>query len=144
MIKLEHINKTFDTASGNVHAVQDVSLEIQDGEIFGVIGFSGAGKSTLIRCINLLERPTSGSIQIDGIELTTLDEKQLREMRTKIGMIFQHFNLMRSRTVYENIEFPLKKGNRSKGPCSCSSFLCHRISTPAEQDYSVLYAIRTP
>ena len=114
MIKLEHISKTFDTASGNVHAVQDVSLEIRDGEIFGIIGFSGAGKSTLIRCINLLERPTSGSIQIDGIELTTLAEKQLREVRTKIGMIFQHFNLMRSRTVYENIDFPLKKSNLSK------------------------------
>ena len=111
MIKLEHISKTFDTASGNVHAVQDVSLEIRDGEIFGIIGSSGARKSTLIRCINLLERPTSGSIQIDGIELTTLAEKQLREVRTKIGMIFQHFNLMRSRTVYENIDFPLKKSN---------------------------------
>ena len=114
MIKLEHICKTFDTTAGNVHAVQDVSLEIQDGEIFGIIGFSGAGKSTLVRCINLLERPTSGSVQIDGVELTTLGEKQLREVRTKIGMIFQHFNLMRSRTVYENIDFPLKKSKLSK------------------------------
>ena len=114
MIKLEHIRKTFDTTSGNVHAVQDVSLEIHDGEIFGIIGFSGAGKSTLVRCINLLERPDSGSVQIDGVELTTLGEKQLREVRTKIGMIFQHFNLMRSRTVYENIDFPLKKSGLSK------------------------------
>lgn len=114
MIKLEHISKTFDTTVGNVHAVRDVSLEIHDGEIFGIIGFSGAGKSTLVRCINLLERPTSGSVQIDGIELTTLAEKQLREVRTKIGMIFQHFNLMRSRTVYENINFPLKKSKLSK------------------------------
>ena len=114
MIKLEHISKTFDTTAGNVHAVQDVSLEIRDGEIFGIIGFSGAGKSTLVRCINLLERPTSGSVQIDGVELTTLGEKQLREVRTKIGMIFQHFNLMRSRTVYENIDFPLKKSKLSK------------------------------
>lgn len=114
MIKLEHISKTFDTTAGNVHAVRDVSLEIRDGEIFGIIGFSGAGKSTLVRCINLLERPTSGSVQIDGVELTTLAEKQLRETRTKIGMIFQHFNLMRSRTVYENIDFPLKKSNLSK------------------------------
>ncbi len=114
MIKLEHICKTFDTTAGNVHAVQDVSLEIQDGEIFGIIGFSGAGKSTLVRCINLLERPTSGSVRIDGTELTTLPEKQLREVRTKIGMIFQHFNLMRSRTVYENINFPLKKSTLSK------------------------------
>ena len=114
MIKLEHICKTFDTAAGNVHAVRDVSLEIHDGEIFGIIGFSGAGKSTLVRCINLLERPDSGNVQIDGLELTTLTEKQLREVRTKIGMIFQHFNLMRSRTVYENIDFPLKKSGLSK------------------------------
>jgi len=115
MIKLEHIYKTFDTTAGHVRAVQDVSLEIQDGEIFGIIGFSGAGKSTLVRCINLLERPTSGSVRIDGVELTTLGEKQLRDVRTKIGMIFQHFNLMRSRTVYENIDFPLKKSKLSKG-----------------------------
>ena len=114
MIKLERIRKTFDTTAGNVHAVQDVSLEIHDGEIFGIIGFSGAGKSTLVRCINLLERPDSGSVQIDGVELTTLGEKQLREVRTKIGMIFQHFNLMRSRTVYENIDFPLKKSKLTK------------------------------
>lgn len=114
MIKLEHIRKTFDTTAGNVHAVQDVSLEIHDGEIFGIIGFSGAGKSTLVRCINLLERPDSGNVQIDGVELTTLEEKHLREVRTRIGMIFQHFNLMRSRTVYENIDFPLKKSGLSK------------------------------
>ena len=114
MIKLEHICKTFDTTAGNVHAVRDVSLEIHEGEIFGIIGFSGAGKSTLVRCINLLERPDSGSVRIDSVELTTLAEKQLREVRTKIGMIFQHFNLMRSRTVYENIDFPLKKSGLSK------------------------------
>ena len=114
MINLEHICKTFDTTAGNVHAVRDVSLEIHDGEIFGIIGFSGAGKSTLVRCINLLERPDSGSVRIDGLELTTLPEKQLREVRIKIGMIFQHFNLMRSRTVYENIDFPLKKSGLSK------------------------------
>ncbi len=114
MIRLEHISKNFDTAAGNVHAVRDVSLEIYDGEIFGIIGFSGAGKSTLVRCINLLEHPTSGKVWIDGVELTSLTEKDLRGVRTKIGMIFQHFNLMRSRTVYENIDFPLKKSNLSK------------------------------
>lgn len=114
MIKLEHVCKSFDTAAGNVHAVRDVSLEIRDGEIFGIIGFSGAGKSTLVRCINLLERPTSGRVVIDEVELTALDEKKLREVRKKIGMIFQHFNLMRSRTVYQNIEFPLKKAGFSK------------------------------
>ncbi|MGN0159196.1 MAG: methionine ABC transporter ATP-binding protein [Brotaphodocola sp.] len=114
MIKLEQVCKSFDTASGNVHAVKDVSLEIQDGEIFGIIGFSGAGKSTLVRCINLLERPTSGKVLVDEVELTALDEKQLRDVRKKIGMIFQHFNLMRSRTVYQNIEFPLKKTKLSR------------------------------
>ena len=114
MIKLEIVYKTFDAAAGEVHAVKDVSLEIQDGEIFGIIGFSGAGKSTLVRCINLLERPTSGKVLVDDVELTALDEKKLREVRKKIGMIFQHFNLMRSRTVYRNIDFPLKKSSLSK------------------------------
>ncbi len=114
MIKLDHVDKIFDTAAGRVEAVKDVSLEIQDGEIFGIIGFSGAGKSTLVRCINLLERPTSGKVLVDDVELTALDERELREVRKKIGMIFQHFNLMRSRTVYQNIDFPLKKSNLSK------------------------------
>ena len=114
MIRLEHISKVFDTASGNVHAVKDVDLNIQDGEIFGIIGFSGAGKSTLVRCINLLERPTSGKVFIDDDELTSVGDKQLREIRKKVGMIFQHFNLMRSRTVYQNIAFPLKGSGLSK------------------------------
>jgi len=114
MIKLEQVSKTFDTASGNVHAVKNVSLEIQDKEIFGIIGFSGAGKSTLVRCINLLERPTAGRVLIDDVDITALDEKRLREVRKKIGMIFQHFNLMRSRTVYQNIDFPLKKTKLTK------------------------------
>jgi len=114
MIKLKQVSKTFDTKSGNVHAVKDVNLEIQDGEIFGIIGFSGAGKSTLVRCINLLERPTQGRVLIDEVDLMDLDEKKLREVRKKIGMIFQHFNLMRSRTVHQNIEFPLKKTKLTK------------------------------
>ena len=114
MIKLKQVSKTFDTKSGYVHAVKDVNLEIQDGEIFGIIGFSGAGKSTLVRCINLLERPTQGRVLIDEVDLMDLDEKKLREVRKKIGMIFQHFNLMRSRTVYQNIEFPLKKTKLTK------------------------------
>lgn len=114
MIKLEQIDKSFDTAAGRVDAVKAVSLEIDHGEIFGIIGFSGAGKSTLVRCINLLERPTAGKVWVDGVELTALEEKKLREVRKKIGMIFQHFNLMRSRTVYQNIAFPLKKAGLSK------------------------------
>ena len=114
MIQLEKVSKFFHTGSGEVHAVKEVSLHIEQGEVFGIIGFSGAGKSTLVRCINLLERPTKGTVIVDGTELTRLDEKQLREVRRKIGMIFQHFNLLRSRTVYDNIAFPLKKSSLSK------------------------------
>ena len=91
-----------------------MNLQIEEGEIFGIIGFSGAGKSTLVRCINLLERPTQGRVFVDGEELTAMDLKRLRQVRRKIGMIFQHFNLLRSRTVYQNIAFPLKKSSLSK------------------------------
>lgn len=114
MIELKNIQKVFDTASGNVHAVNDVTLNIDKGDIYGVIGFSGAGKSTLIRCINLLERPTSGKVIVDGKDLLQLNTKALRESRKKIGMIFQHFNLMRSRTVHDNVVFPLKGSGLSK------------------------------
>ena len=114
MIRLEHVSKTFDSKAGNVHAVQDVTLTIQDKEIYGIIGFSGAGKSTLVRCINLLERPSRGAVVIDEQDITKMKDKELRAMRKKIGMIFQHFNLMRSRTVYQNIAFPLKGSGLSK------------------------------
>lgn len=115
MIRLQNIVKTFSDADGNnFDAVKNVSLDIKDGEIFGIIGFSGAGKSTLVRCINLLGRPDSGTVQIDGKELTKLGPKQLREERKKIGMIFQHFNLMPSRTVFDNVAFPLKGSGLSK------------------------------
>ncbi|MFV0313509.1 MAG: methionine ABC transporter ATP-binding protein [Anaerotignum sp.] len=114
MIQLEKVSKTFHAGGRQVDAVVDVSLNIELGEIFGIIGFSGAGKSTLVRCINLLERPTAGKVIVDGVELTGLPEVRLREERRKIGMIFQHFNLLRSRTVYDNIAFPLKKSNLSK------------------------------
>lgn len=114
MITLEHVSKTFTTKSGYVHAVRDVSLQIDEGEIYGIIGFSGAGKSTLVRCINLLERPEAGNVIVDGRELLKLDASQLRESRKKIGMIFQHFNLMRLRTVAQNVAFPLKKSGLSK------------------------------
>ena len=97
-----------------VHAVKDVSLTIEDGDIFGIIGFSGAGKSTLVRCINMLGRPTSGQVIIDGKDMTSLSPKELREARKKIGMIFQHFNLMPSRTVEDNVAFPLKGSGLSK------------------------------
>ena len=114
MIELEHITKTFHTGPAQVHAVQDVSLSIRDGEIFGIIGFSGAGKSTLVRCVNLLERPTAGRVTVDGRELTALDDGALRRARKKIGMIFQHFNLMPSRTVFGNVAYPLRGGGLSK------------------------------
>lgn len=107
-ISLDHVSKTFVTPKGEVDAVRDVSLHVKKGEIFGIIGFSGAGKSTLVRCINLLERPTSGRVVIGGKDLTALGPKELREVRKRIGMIFQHFNLMASRTVFENVLLPLK------------------------------------
>ena len=108
MIKLEHISKTFGGPDSGVHAVRDVSLEIEDGEIFGIIGFSGAGKSTLVRCINLLERPTSGTVTVDGQELTSLSERELRQARKKISMIFQSFNLLMQRTCLKNVCFPME------------------------------------
>ena len=114
MIELKHIVKEFNDSGRDVHAVNDVSLTIDDGDIFGIIGFSGAGKSTLVRCINLLGRPTSGEVIIDGGDITALSQKELREARKKIGMIFQHFNLMPSRTVAGNVAFPLKNSGLSK------------------------------
>ena len=114
MIELRHISKDFGTGEHAVHAVQDVSLTVETGEIFGIIGFSGAGKSTLVRCINLLERPTSGEVLLDGQELTALPPKQLRQARKKIGMIFQHFNLMPSRTVAGNVAYPLRGSGLSR------------------------------
>ena len=114
MIELRHISKDFGTGEHAVHAVQDVSLTVETGEIFGIIGFSGAGKSTLVRCINLLERPTSGEVLLDGQELTALPPKQLRQTRKKIGMNFQHFNLMPSRTVAGNVAYPLRGSGLSR------------------------------
>ena len=114
MIRLEHVTKTFRTRDGDVHAVKDVSLDIQEGQIFGIIGFSGAGKSTLVRCMNLLERPEEGKVIFDGENLLELDAAGLRQARQKMSMIFQHFNLMRSRTVYENIALPLRMEKRPK------------------------------
>lgn len=108
MIELRHITKTFHTEKGNITACQDVNLTIQSGEIFGVIGYSGAGKSTLVRIINQLEKQTSGEVIIDGLDISKLPASELRQKRTKIGMIFQHFNLLWSRTVLKNIELPLE------------------------------------
>ena len=114
MIELTHVSKDFGKGQQQVHAVRDVSLSINKGEIFGIIGFSGAGKSTLVRCINLLERPTAGTVTVDGKEVTALTAQELRQTRKKIGMIFQHFNLMPSRTVAGNVAYPLRGSGLSK------------------------------
>ena len=107
MIELTHVSKDFGKRQQEVHAVRDVSLSIDKGEIFGIIGFSGAGKSTLVRCINLLERPTAGTVMVDNKDLTALSARELRQARKKIGMIFQHFNLMPSRTVAGNVAYSM-------------------------------------
>ena len=114
MIVLKDISKTFTIKDKQVTAVQDVNLTIQDKEIYGIIGFSGAGKSTLVRCINLLERPTAGSVIVNGVDMLTLSPKALREQRKKIGMIFQQFNLMPSRTVAQNIALPIENSGLSQ------------------------------
>ncbi len=114
VIELKGINKTFFSKSGKVEAVKNVNLSIEKGEIFGVIGYSGAGKSTLIRMLNLLERPTDGTVTVAGNNLSSLNEKKLRSARQEIGMIFQHFNILWSRTVRDNIAFPLEISGVSK------------------------------
>lgn len=108
MIEIKNLTKIFTAAEQQILALDDVSLTVEKGEIFGIIGLSGAGKSTLVRCVNMLERPTHGSISVEGQEITALDQKELRAARQKIGMIFQHFNLLSSRNVFDNIMFPLE------------------------------------
>lgn len=114
MIKLTNINKVFETNDNPLYALRNVNLSVSKGEIFGVIGSSGAGKSTLIRCVNLLETPTSGAVELDGTDLTTLSKSQLSSARHQIGMIFQHFNLLSSRTVFDNVALPLELSGTSK------------------------------
>lgn len=108
MIEIKNLSKQFKTADGAVDALKNVSLSIPDGDIFGIIGMSGAGKSTLVRCINMLERPTEGTVVIDGVDLCALSEKQLRSVRRDVTMIFQGFNLLMQRTCLKNICFPLE------------------------------------
>jgi D-methionine transport system ATP-binding protein len=108
LIDLENIRKTYESAGRAVNALVDVNLNIREGEVFGIIGRSGAGKSTLIRMLNLLERPTEGSVRVDGRDITAFSDAQLREYRRSVGMVFQHFNLLRSRTVMDNVCFPLR------------------------------------
>ena len=114
MITLQNISKTFETAAGKASALDDVSLTIETGEVFGIIGESGAGKSTLVRCINLLEKPTSGTVAIDGRDVTSLRGRDLRELRADIGMIFQRFSLFEQRTVLDNVIFPATLASTGK------------------------------
>lgn len=114
MIKLEDLTKVYKSAQEDVLALDHVSLHIPQGQIFGIIGLSGAGKSTLIRCINLLERPSTGKVLVDSQDITSLSSSQLRAARRQIGMIFQHFNLISTRTVAENVAFPLEIAGVSK------------------------------
>lgn len=115
MIQIEHLSKIYSGSSKDEHhALSDVSLTIDDGEIFGIIGASGAGKSTLVRCINLLERPSEGRIIIDGVDVTAYSGKELLELRSRIGMIFQNFSLFQQRTVLRNVTFPLEIRNDSR------------------------------
>ena len=114
MIKLENIDVTFKQGVKVVNAVKNVSLHVEPGDIYGIIGYSGAGKSTLVRTINLLQRPTKGNVVVNGVDLLQLKPKGLRAARKKIGMIFQHFNLMNTLSVFDNVAFPLKKSGKTK------------------------------
>ncbi|MFT2097889.1 methionine ABC transporter ATP-binding protein MetN [Marinomonas sp. 2405UD66-6] len=114
MIQIKNVNKVFYQGGRAIKALDDINLTISEGTIYGVIGSSGAGKSTLIRCVNLLERPTEGSVWVDGVELNTLSSNELTLTRRKIGMIFQHFNLLSSRNVFDNVGFPLELAGISK------------------------------
>ena len=121
MIELKNLCKTYSSAAGNVEALRDINLTIQDGEIFGIIGLSGAGKSTLVRCINLLERPTSGSVIIDGQDITLLPRPELLKMRRTISMIFQGFNLLEQRSVLRNVTFPLEISGVGRKPAQAKA-----------------------
>ena len=113
-IEVKQLYKTFHTKKQNIEVLRGIDLSVGKGDIYGIVGFSGAGKSTLVRCINRLEEPDSGSVRIGDKEITSLGKAELNRQRRKIGMIFQHFNLLRSRTVYQNIAFPLRKSSLSK------------------------------
>ena len=110
MISIRNICKVFDGKAGSTHALRDVSIEVADGDVYGIIGISGAGKSTLVRCVNMLERPTSGSILVDGTDVCTLSGAALREYRHRTAMIFQGFGLLAQKTALENVCFPLRSG----------------------------------
>ena len=108
MIELRNLSKLFTTTDGPVDALRHINLTINDGDIYGIIGMSGAGKSTLVRCINMLERPSEGTVLMDGVDLGTLDKKEIQKVRRRITMIFQSFNLLMQRTCLENVMLPLR------------------------------------
>ncbi len=114
MIEIQNLSKTFKTADGTVDALKDISLTVNDGDIYGIIGMSGAGKSTLVRCINMLESPTAGKVIIDGVDIGSLSAAKLREVRRNVTMIFQSFNLLMQRTCLDNVCFPLELAGVSK------------------------------
>jgi D-methionine transport system ATP-binding protein len=126
MIEIKNLNKTYVSSSGEEHvALTDINLNIEDGSIFGIIGQSGAGKSTLVRCLNLLERPTSGQVIINGRNITDLSGKELRDFRSSVGMIFQNFSLLQQRTVLRNVTFPLelRKANKKEAEARARELL---------------------
>lgn len=114
MIELKDISVTFKQGNREIHAVKNVNLSVDKGDVYGIVGYSGAGKSTLVRVINLLQRPTEGAVEINKVDYTGLKPKQLRAKRKSIGMIFQHFNLMKNRSIFQNVEFPLKYSGKTK------------------------------
>ena len=131
MIEIKHLSKTFQMKDGAVNALKDISLTIPDGSIYGIIGMSGAGKSTLVRCINLLERPTEGSVVIDGVEMEKLTPVQLRQRRREITMIFQQFNLLMQRTCLKNICFPMELAGVPKEKATARARSCSAMRPPA-------------
>ncbi|MBQ6655270.1 MAG: ATP-binding cassette domain-containing protein [Erysipelotrichaceae bacterium] len=117
MIRLVDLSKTFTSAQGTVEALKNINITIEDGDVFGIIGMSGAGKSTLIRCINMLERPTEGTVFIDDTDLSLLSKRELRRVRSQIAMVFQNFNLLMQKTALQNVCFPLEIAGAAKKDC---------------------------
>ena len=135
MIEIQKLSKTFHTAGGEVEALRDVDLRIEDGDIFGIIGLSDAGKSTLVRCMNLLEQPTEGKVLVDGRELTALSPRELRKARQSIGMIFQGFHLLMQRTALENVCFPLElAGVKKQEARRRAKELLELVELPGKED----------
>lgn len=135
MIEISNLSKSFLTPSGEFYALKDVNLKIADGDIFGIIGMSGAGKSTLVRCINMLEKPTEGTVKIDGVELNKLSNKELRDVRRNVSMIFQSFNLLMQRTCLKNICFPLELAGMKKSEAKKKALeLLETVGLPDKAD----------